>query len=168
MRLNRAYIGVFSCGAGRSPRPNPHTLLRAGAGLGSGCLFQQFTRGALELEPLVVVRQRAGMRGSGDGDVPEGFDRAALLSLVNGLQGRDQGLAEPLRQELVEIGLDPLGPGVLDRLQHRLGAALRVLAKDRGDLFDPAIWRAPRVANANLGLLVRTPDVAVTADVVEE
>src|ERR1700731_4190592 len=167
MRLNRAYIGVFSCGAGRSPRPNPHTLLRAGAGLGSGCLFQQFTRGALELEPLVVVRQRAGMRGSGDSDVPEGFDRAALFGLVNGLQGRDQGFAEPLRQELVEIDLDPLGPGVLDGLQHRLGTALRIFAKDGGHLFDPAVWRAARVANANLGVLVRTPDVAIAADIVE-
>src|SRR5882762_9634258 len=137
-------------------------------GLGLGCLLQQFTRGAFELEPLVVVRQRAGMRGSGDGDVPKGFDGAALLGLVNSLQGRDQGLAEPLRQELVEIDLDPLGPGVLDRLQHRLGTALRIFAKDWGHFFDPAIWRAARVANANLGILVGTPDVTIAADVVEE
>src|SRR5712671_2282458 len=137
-------------------------------GLGLGCQLQQLTRGAFELEPLVVVRQRAGMRGSGDGDVPEGFDGAALLGLVNGLQGRDQGLAEPLRQELVEIGLDPLGPGVLDCLQHRLGTALRIFAKDGGHLFDPAVWRAARVADANLGVLVRTPDVVIAADVVEE
>src|SRR6202047_2448775 len=131
-------------------------------------MLRQFTREALGLEPLVVVRQRAGMRGSGDGDVPKGFDGAALLSLVNGLQGRDQGLAEPLRQELVEIDLDPLGPGVLDGLQHRLGTALRIFAKDRGHLFDPAVWRAARVADADLGVLVRTPDVAVAADVVEK
>ena len=136
--------------------------------MGLGCLLQQFTRGTFELEPLVVVRQRAGMRGGGYGDVPEGFDGAALLGLVNGLQGRDQGFAKPLRQELVEIDLDPLGPGVLDGLQHRLGTPLRILAKDRGHLFDPAVWRAARVADANLGVLVRTPDVAVAADVVEE
>src|SRR5712672_3986162 len=137
-------------------------------GLGLGCLFQQFTRGAFELEPLVVVRQRAGMRGGGDGDVPEGFNRTTLLGLVNGLQGRDQGFAEPLRQELVEVDLDPLGPGLLDGLQHRLGTALRIFAKDGGHLLDPAVWRAARVANANLGILVRTPDVAIAADVIEE
>src|SRR5882672_322822 len=137
-------------------------------GLGLGCLLQQLTRGAFELEPLVVVRQRAGMCGSGDGDVPKGFDGAALLGPVNGLQGRDQGFAEPLRQELVEIDLAPLGPGVLDRVQHRLGTALGTFAKDWGHLFDPAIWRAARVADANLGVLVRTPDVAIAADVVEE
>src|SRR5712671_562062 len=137
-------------------------------GLGLGCLLQQLTRGAFELEPLIVVRQRAGMRGSGDSDVPEGFDRAALFGLVNGLEGRDQGFAEPLRQELVEIDLDPLGPGVLDGLQHRLGTALRIFAKDGGHLFDPAVWRTARVADANLGVLVRTPDVAIATDVVEE
>ena len=38
------------------------------------------------------------MRGGGDGDVPEGLDRPALLGLVNGLEGRDQGFAEPLRR----------------------------------------------------------------------
>src|SRR6266478_1712922 len=137
-------------------------------GLGLGCQLQQLTRGAFELEPLVVVRQRAGMRGGGDGDVPKGFDGAALLGLVDGLEGRDQGFAEPLREELVEIDLDPLGPGILDRLQHRLGTALRIFAKDGGHLLDPAVWRAARVADANLSVLVRTPDVAIAADVVEE
>src|ERR1700737_3773945 len=86
-------------------------------GLGSGYLLQQLTRGALELEPLVIVRQRAGMRGSGDSDVPEGLDRPAFLGLVNGLESRNQGFAEPLRQELVGVALHPLGPGVLDGLQ---------------------------------------------------
>src|SRR5882757_9714184 len=155
-------------GAECSDAETPLHCCVTGLGLGLGCLFQQFTRGALELEPLVVVRQRAGMRRSGDSDVPEGFDRAALFGLVNGLEGRDQGLAEPLRQKLVEIDLDPLGPGVLDRLQHRFGTAFGIFAKDWGHLFDPAVWRAARVANANLGVLVRTPDVAIAADVVEE
>src|SRR5260370_9959196 len=80
-------------------------------GLGLGCLLQQFTRGAFELEPLVVVRQRAGMRGGADGDVPEGLDRPAFLGLVNGLDSRNQRFAEPLRQELVGIDLDPFRPG---------------------------------------------------------
>ena len=48
------------------------------------------------------------------------------LDLVDGLQSGDQGFAEPFCQELVEIGLVPLGPGVFDRLQYRLGAALRI------------------------------------------
>jgi len=107
------------------------------------------------------------MRGSGDGDVPEGLDRSALLGLMNGLEGWDQGFAEPLRQELVEINLDPFGASVLDGLHHGLGAALRIFAKDRGHLFNPAVGCAARVADANLGILVRTPDVAVAADVVK-
>src|SRR3981189_123851 len=139
-RLNRASIGVSPAERDAPDAATPLHCCVTRLGLGLGCLLQQFTRGALELEPLVVVRQRAGMRGSGDGDVPEGLDRPALLGLVNGLEGRDQGFAEPLRQELVEINLDPLGPGVLDGLQHRLGTALRILAKDRRHLLDPAIW----------------------------
>ena len=75
------------------------------------------------------------MRGGGDGRVPQGLERPAFLGLVNRLQSRDQRLAKAFYQELVEIGLDPRGPGVFDRLQHRLGAALRIFAKDWGHLF---------------------------------
>ncbi len=55
-------------------------------------------------------------------------------------------------QELVEIGLDPLGPGVFDRLQYRPGAALRILAKDRAHLFEPVIGCPTRMADADLGV----------------
>jgi hypothetical protein len=110
-------------------RLDPHQLLLARARLGSGCGLQQLAGGAFELEPLVVVRQRAGMRGGGDGRVPQGLDRPAFLGLVDRLQSQDQRLAKAFCQELVEIGLDSLGPGVFDRLQYRLGAALRIFAK---------------------------------------
>jgi hypothetical protein len=48
------------------------------------------------------------------------------------------------------------------------GRSLVVLPEHGGDLFQPAIWRAFRVTDADLGVLVSTPHDAVAADVVEE
>src|SRR3979411_1498496 len=76
--------------------------------------------------------------------------------------------AESFREERVQIVLDTLLAGGLDRQCDRLGRPLVVLLEDGSDLFQPAIWRALRVADADLGVLVSAPHDAVAADVVEE
>src|SRR5439155_18075796 len=53
-------------------------------------------------------------------------------------------------------------------LNDRLGRPLVVLFEDGGDLFQPAVGGAFRVADADLGILVGTPHDAVRADIVKE
>src|SRR5947209_3563006 len=67
----------------RSPQsPRRHAVDR---GLGSGSELQELAGGALDLEPLIVVRDGPCMRGGGDRHVPKGLDRPLLLDLVDGL-----------------------------------------------------------------------------------
>src|SRR5256885_15829646 len=67
----------------RSPQsPCRHAVDR---GLGSGSELQEFAGGALDFEPLVVVRDGPRMRSGGDRRVPPGLDRPPLLGLVDGL-----------------------------------------------------------------------------------
>lgn len=75
-------------------RLDPGRLLSAGVGLGAGCVFQQRTRGAFDLDPLVVVLERTSVRRCGGGDVPRGLDRPALFDLMDGFDGRDHALAK--------------------------------------------------------------------------
>src|SRR5204862_6968367 len=85
-----------------------------------------------------------------------------------GLDRLHHALAEPLREESIQIVLDPLLAGGLDRLYDRLGRPLVVLLEDGGDLFQPPIGRALRVADADLGVSVGTPHNAVRAVIVEQ
>src|SRR5436190_12321057 len=150
----------------RSPQsPRRHAVDR---GLGSGSELQEFAGGTLDLEALVVVRDRPRMRGGGNRHVPQGLDRPLLFDLVDRLDGLHHALAEPLGEKGVQIVLDALLAGRLDRLHDRLGRPLVILLEDGGDLFQPAIGGAFRVADADLGVLVRTPHDAVRADIVEQ
>src|SRR5258708_39911600 len=61
----------------RSPQsPCRHAVDR---GLGLGGELQEFAGGALDLEALVIVRDRPRMRGGGDRHVPQGLDRPLLF-----------------------------------------------------------------------------------------
>src|SRR5437660_888275 len=56
----------------RSPQsPRRHAVDR---GLGSGSELQELAGGALDLEALIVVRDRPRMRGGGNRHVPQGLD----------------------------------------------------------------------------------------------
>jgi hypothetical protein len=61
------------------------------------------------------------MGGRGNGDVPKGFDRPAFFGLMDGGDCRSHLLAEAFGEERVELVFDPLGPGIFDRLNDRLG-----------------------------------------------
>src|SRR5947208_11465782 len=150
----------------RSPQsPRRHAVDR---GLGSGSELQELAGGTLDLEALVVVRDRPRMRGGGNRHIPQGLDRPLLFDQVDGLDRLHHALTEPLGEEGIQIVLDALLAGRLDRLHDRLGRPLIVLFEDGGDLFQPAIGSAFRVADADLGVLVRTPHDAVRADIVEQ
>src|SRR5438270_14048561 len=127
----------------RSPQsPRRHAVDR---GLGSGGELQELAGGTLDLEALIVVRDRPRMRGGGNRHVPQGLDRPLLFDLVDRLDRLHHALAEPLREESIQIVLDPPLAGGLDRLYDRLGRPLVILFEDGGDLFQPAIGGAFRV-----------------------
>src|ERR1700746_310417 len=108
------------------------------------------------------------MRGSGHGDVPKGLDRPALFGLMDGFDRRHHAVAEAVGEELVEVGLDALVARSFDRLDHWLGARLRVFPQHWRDLLEPPVRRALGVADTDFGVLVCAPDDAVAADIVEE
>jgi hypothetical protein len=87
---------------------------------------------------------------------------------MDGLDRRHHALAEAVGEELVEVGFDVLQSRVFDRLDHRLGARLRIFAEDGRDLLEPPVRCALGVADADFGVLVCAPDDPVAADVVEE
>src|SRR6266513_2326075 len=112
----------------RSPQsPCRHAVDR---GLGSGGELQEFAGGTLDFEALIVVRDRPRMRGGGDRDVPQGLDRPLLFDQVDGLDRLHHALAEPLCEEGIQIVLDALRAGGLDRLDNRLGRPLVILLED--------------------------------------
>src|SRR5271169_2195444 len=154
--------------AGCSQRLAPHSTRPCRVRLGLSRLFQQLAGGAFDLQSPIGVGNRSCMRGGGDRHVPDRLDRSALLGLVNGLDGRDHGFAKPVGEELVEIGVDALGAGIFDRLLHRFRRALRVFGEDRDGFFQPPVGGAGGVPDADLGVLVRAPNDAVAADVIEE
>src|SRR5438067_2061037 len=139
-----------SCGHPKAPAD-----ARSTGALGSGSELQELAGSALDLEPLIVVRDRPRVCGGGDRHVPQGLDRPLLFDLVDRLDRLYHALAEPLREEGIQIVLDVLLAGGLDRLHDRLGRSLVILLEDGGDLFQPAIGGAFRMADANLGILVR-------------
>src|SRR5437899_1601805 len=150
----------------RSPQsPRRHAIDR---GLGSGSELQELAGGALDLEALVVVRDRPRMRGGGDRHVPQGLDRPLLFDQVDRLDRLHHPLTEPLCEKGIQIVLDTLLASRLDRLHDRLGRPLVILFEDGGDLFQPAIGGAFCVADADLRILVGTPHNAVRADIVEQ
>src|SRR5437762_11923359 len=150
----------------RSPQsPRRHAVDR---GLGSGSELQELAGGTLDFETLIVVRDRPRMRGGGNRHVPQGLDRPLLFDLVDGLNRLHHAGSEPLGEEGIQIVLDALLAGGLDRLNDRLCRPLVVFLEDGGDLFQPAIGGAFCVADADLGVLVGTPHDAVRADIVEE
>src|SRR6266513_5802890 len=134
----------------RSPQsPRRHAVDR---GLGSDSELQEFAGGTLDFEPLVIVRARPRMRGGGARHVPQGLDRPLLFDQVDRLDRLHHALTEPLGEKGIQIVLDTLLAGSLDRLNDRLGRPLVVLFEDGGDLFQPAIGGAFRVAVADLGV----------------
>src|SRR5437763_6552780 len=137
-------------------------------GLGSGSELQELAGGTLDLEALIVVRDRPRMRGGGNRHVPQGLDRPLLLDLVDRLDRLHHAGSEPLGEKDIQIVLDALLASRLDRLHDRLGRPLVVLLEDGGDFFQPAIGGAFRVADADLGILVGTLHDAVRADIVEQ
>src|SRR5437868_15094278 len=150
----------------RSPQsPCRHAVDR---GLGSGSELQELAGGTLDFETLIVVRDRPRMRGGGNRHVPKGLDRPLLLDQVDRLDRLHHAGSKPLGEKGMQIVLDPLLAGRLDRLHDRLGRPLVVLFEDGGDLFQPAIGGAFRVADADLRILVGTPHNAVRADIVEQ
>src|SRR6266849_5365738 len=130
--------------------------------------LEQVTRGALDFETLVGVRDRAGVRGRGYGHVPHGLDRPILLGEVDGLDRLDHAFSEPVGEEGVEIIGDLSRLRLFDRLHDRLGRAFRVLFEYRNGLFEPPVGRALGVTHPNLLVLGGSPDDAVAADVIEE
>src|SRR5204863_7331601 len=56
------------------------------------------------------------MRGGGDRDVPQGLDRPLLFDQVDRLDRLHHAGSKPLGEERVQIVLDPLLAGGLDRL----------------------------------------------------
>src|SRR5205814_10331628 len=67
----------------RSPQgPCRHAVDR---GQGSGSELQELAGGALDLEALIVVRDRPRMRGGGNRHVPQGLDRPLLFDQVDRL-----------------------------------------------------------------------------------
>src|SRR5438067_11634426 len=150
----------------RSPQsPRRHAVDR---GPGSGSELQELAGGPLDFETLVVVRDRPRMRGGGDRHVPQGLDRPLLFDPVDGLDRLHHAGSKPLCEKGIQIVLDTLLASRLDRLDDRLGRPLVILLEDGGDLFQPAIGGAFRVADADLRVLVGTPHDAVRADIVEE
>ena len=107
-RLNRASIGVFSCGADAPNATTPLHCRVTRLGLGLGCQFQQLTRGAFDFEPLVRVLHGACVGGCGNGDVPKGLDRPALFGLVDRGDCRSHLLAEALGEECRQVVVDAL------------------------------------------------------------
>src|SRR5205814_10680751 len=139
----------------RSPQsPRRHAVDR---GLGSGGELQEFAGGTLDFEALIVVRDRPRMRGGGDCHVPKGLDRPLLFHQVDGLDRLYHALAEPLCEKGIQIILDTLLAGRLDRLHDRLSRPLVVLLEDGGDLFQPAIGGAFCVTDADLRYIGRHP-----------
>src|SRR5437660_10040624 len=109
--------------------PRRHAVDR---GPGSGSELQELAGGTLDLD-------RPRMRGGGDRHVPQGLDRPLLFDQVDRLDRLHHALTEPLGEKGVQIVLDALLAGGLDRLHDRLGRPLVVLFEDGGDLFQPAI-----------------------------
>src|SRR5205823_94679 len=132
--LYREFPESRALGSPQSPRR--HAVDR---GLGSRSELQELAGGALDLEALIIVRDRPRVRGGGDRHVPEGLDRPLLFDLVDRLDGLHHALAEPLGEEGIQIVLDALLAGRLDRLDNRLGRPLVALLDDGGDLLHPAI-----------------------------
>src|ERR1700746_3495042 len=97
------------------------------------------------------------MRGGGHSDVPKGLDWPTFFALMDGLNWRQHALAEAVGEELVEVGVDVLVPRVLDRLDHRLGARLRVFPQDGRDLVEPPVRSAFGVAETDFGVLGCAP-----------
>src|SRR5438067_5117444 len=96
----------------RSPQsPCRHAVDR---GLGSGSELQELAGGALDLEALIVVRDRPRMRGGCNCHVPQGLDRPVLFDLVDGLNRLHHAGSEPLGEEGIQIVLDALLAGGLD------------------------------------------------------
>src|SRR5947207_6325550 len=78
----------------RSPQsPRRHAVDR---GLGSGSELQELRGGTLDLEALIVVRDRPRMRGGGNRHVPQGLDRPLLFDLMDGLDRLHHAGSEPL------------------------------------------------------------------------
>src|SRR5256885_11884547 len=124
----------------RSPQsPCRHAVDR---GLGSGSELQELAGGTLDFETLVVVRDRPRVCGGGNRHVPQGLDRPLLFDQVDRLDRLHHPLAEPLGEKGVQIVLDTLIAGRLDRLYDRLGRPLDILIEDGGAFFQPAIWCA--------------------------
>jgi hypothetical protein len=136
-------------------------------GLGLGCL-EQFAGETLDFDAPIRVGDRARVSGRGGDDVELVLDRAALLDEVDSLDRLDHPLAKTVGKEGVEVIVDLLLTGVLDRLDYRLGAAVRVLAEDRNDLIEPAVGSTLGVADADLRILVSTPHDPIAADVIEQ
>src|SRR5438552_3264120 len=150
----------------RSPQsPRRHAVDR---GLGSGSELQELAGGTLDFEPLIIVRDRPRVCGGGNRHIPQGLDRPLLFDQVDRLDRLHHALTEPLGEKGIQIVLDTLLAGGLDRLHDRLGRPLIVFLEDGGDLFQPAIGGALRVADADLGILVRPPHDAVRTDIVEQ
>src|SRR5207253_9156404 len=64
----------------RSPQsPCRHAVDR---GLGSGSKLQEFAGGALDLDALIVVRDRPRVCGGGNRHIPQGLDRPLLFDQV--------------------------------------------------------------------------------------
>src|SRR5205085_7898176 len=126
-------------------------------GLGSGSELQELAGGTLDLEALIVVRDRPRMRGGGNRHVPQGLDRPLLFDLVDRLDRLHHAGSEPLCEKGVQIVLDTLLASGLDRLHDRLSRPLVVLFEYGGDLLQPAIGGAFCMADADLGILVGTP-----------
>src|SRR3984893_15037886 len=163
--------GLTMCGLPRSRcalRLAPHSTRPCTVRLGLSRLFQQLAGGALDLQSPIGVGNRSRMGGGGNCHVPDRLDRSALLGLVNGLDGRDHGFAKPVGEELVEIGLDALGAGIFDRLLHWFRRSLGVFGEHGDGFFQPPVGGAGGVPDAYLGILVRAPNDAVAADVIEE
>src|SRR5436190_10687188 len=104
--LYREFPESRALGSPQSPRR--HAVDR---GLGSGGELQELAGGALDVEALVIVRDRPRVRGGGDRHVPQGLDRPLLFDQVDGLDRLHHALTEPLCEEGVQIVLDPLLAG---------------------------------------------------------
>src|SRR5205823_4374488 len=128
----------------RSPQsPRRHAVDR---GQGSGSELQELAGGTLDLEALIVVRDRPRMRGSGDRHVPQGLDRPLLFDQVDRLDRLHHALAEPLCEKGVQIVLDALLAGRLDRQHDRLCRPLIILFEDGATSSSqrsgaPFVWR---------------------------
>src|SRR5438094_9639295 len=90
----------------RSPQsPRRHAVDR---GLGSRSEFQELAGGSLDLEALIVVRDRPRMRGGGNCHVPQGLDGPLLFDLVDRLDRLHHAGSKPLCAEVVQFVLEPL------------------------------------------------------------